>query len=213
MSNNVIKHLKTHPELALRHHKLDKSTLRILSYSDASLYNNKDLSSQLGYIILLADASTKCCVFSFRSFKSKRIARSRMAAETMAFADAFDAAFALKSDLVSILGKAIPLLILTDSKQLFDVMVSAKYTTKNCLMIDISAAREGFNRGDISSICLINSQDNTADLMTKLSPIAALQQLISRHVIEYKILQYVLDPATMKANKQKEESQNFTKSN
>jgi hypothetical protein len=134
-----------------------------------------------------------------------------MAAETMAFADAFDAAFALKSDLVSILGKPIPLLILTDSKPLFDVMFSAKYTTKKCLMIDVSAAREGFNRGDTSNIGLINSQDNIADPMTKLSPNPKLHQLLSRHVIDHKILQYAIDPATMKANNQKEESQNFTK--
>jgi Reverse transcriptase (RNA-dependent DNA polymerase) len=213
LSNKVIKHLKTHPELALRYPKLDKSTLRILAYSDASLHNNEDLSSQLGYVILLADASNQCCVLSFRSFKSKRIARSSMAAETMAFADAFDAAFALKSDLVSIFGRPIPLLILTDSKPLFDVIVSAKYTTEKRLMIDISAAREGFNRGDISNICLINSEDNIADPMTKLSPNPALQQLLSRHVIDHKILQYVIDPATLKENKQKEDSQNFTKSN
>jgi hypothetical protein len=36
-----------------------------------------------------------------------------MAAETMAFADTYDAAYSLKNDLGIILGKNIPLLILT----------------------------------------------------------------------------------------------------
>jgi hypothetical protein len=116
LSNKVIKHLKAHPELALRYPKLDKKTLRILAYSDASLHNNGDSTSQLGYVILLADSTGYCCVLSFRSFKSKRIARSSMAAETMAFADTFDAAFSLTNDLASILGNPLPLLILTDSK-------------------------------------------------------------------------------------------------
>lgn len=203
LCNKVIKHLKAHPELALRYPKLDKKTLRILAYSDASLHNNGDSTSQLGYIILLADSTGNCCVISFRSFKSKRIARSSMAAETMAFADTFDDAFSLKSDLASILGKTIPLLILTDSKPLFDVMVCSKYTTEKRLMIDISAAREGFNRHDITNICLISSEDNIADSMTKLSSNNALHRLLLHHVLDHKILQYVVDPETKIDNEAK----------
>jgi hypothetical protein len=41
-SNKVIKHLKAHPELALRYRKLNKKALRILAYSDSSLHNNGD---------------------------------------------------------------------------------------------------------------------------------------------------------------------------
>jgi hypothetical protein len=43
---------------------------------------------------------------------------SSMAAETMAFADTFDASFAIKHGLESILGRSIPLLIFVDSRHL-----------------------------------------------------------------------------------------------
>jgi hypothetical protein len=74
LCNKVIKNLKAYRGLTLRYPKLDKSSLRLLAISDASLHNNEDLTSQLGYVILLADSSGTCCENSFRSFKSKRIA-------------------------------------------------------------------------------------------------------------------------------------------
>jgi transposase InsO family protein len=200
LANKVIKHLKSHPELALRYPELDKRTLRLLAYSDASLHNNSDTSSQLGYVILLADATGLCCVLSFRSFKSKRIARSSMAAETMAFADTFDASFAIKHDLESMLGQRIPLLILTDSRPLFDVLVCAKYTTEKRLMIDISAAREGFNRRDITNVCLIRSEHNVADAMTKFSSNNALNRLLETHMVQHPVEQYVVDPLPHKGH-------------
>jgi hypothetical protein len=129
-----------------------------------------------------------------------------MAAETMAFADTFDAAFSLKNDLASILGNPPPLLILTDSKTLLDVMVCSKHTTEKRLMIDISAAREGLNRHDITNICLISSEDNIADSMTKLSSNSSLHRLLLHHTIDHKILQYVVDPETKCNNDVKNKS-------
>lgn len=34
----------------------DMETLRIVAFTDSSFANNKDLSSQIGYVIVLADA-------------------------------------------------------------------------------------------------------------------------------------------------------------
>jgi hypothetical protein len=39
--------------------KLDVNTLQLLVFTDASFANNKDLSLQIGYILVLADASNK----------------------------------------------------------------------------------------------------------------------------------------------------------
>jgi hypothetical protein len=39
--------------------KLDVNTLQLLAFTDASFANNKDLSSQIGYVLVLADASNK----------------------------------------------------------------------------------------------------------------------------------------------------------
>jgi Reverse transcriptase (RNA-dependent DNA polymerase) len=194
LANKIIKYLKSNLDIFLRYPKLDKSTLRLLAYSDASLHNNSDLSSQLGYVILLSDGTGLCCILSFRSFKSRRVARSSMAAETMAFANTFDAAFAIKHDLESMIGKFIPLLILTDSRPLFDVLICAKYTTEKRLMIDISAAREGFTRRDITNVCLIRSEHNIADAMTKLASNAAMLNILKTNQVNHPIEQYVVDP-------------------
>ena len=53
--NSVITHLENFPDFMLRFPKLDKDSLSISVYSDASFCNNQDGSSQLGYIILLKD--------------------------------------------------------------------------------------------------------------------------------------------------------------
>ena len=39
--------------------KLDINTLQLLVFIDASFANNKDLSSQIGYVLILADAIKK----------------------------------------------------------------------------------------------------------------------------------------------------------
>ena len=39
--------------------KLDKNPLQLLVFTDASFANNKDLSSQIGYVLVLADSSGK----------------------------------------------------------------------------------------------------------------------------------------------------------
>jgi hypothetical protein len=132
LANKVVYHLKADPNLSLRYLKLGKSTLRILAYADGSLHKNSELSSQLGYVILMADETDACCILAFRSFKSRRIARSSLEAETMAFDETFDASFAIKHDLESMIGNPIPLLVLTDSRPFFDILVCAKYTTEKC---------------------------------------------------------------------------------
>ena len=45
--------------VAITFHQLDKATIKILGYADASFSNNLDLSSQLGFIILLSDKMHK----------------------------------------------------------------------------------------------------------------------------------------------------------
>jgi Reverse transcriptase (RNA-dependent DNA polymerase) len=94
--NRALKHLKKRPDLFLRFPKLDLKTLRLQVYSDASYANNDDGSSQLGYIIFLTDATGRCQPIFWSSHKSRRVRRSVLGSETMALADAFNTAYALK---------------------------------------------------------------------------------------------------------------------
>eukprot|EP00171_Calliarthron_tuberculosum_P005703 IDg5703t1 len=86
-----------------------------------------------------------------------------MASETLAFADSFDSAHTIKHDLQQALGKRIPLLMLTDSQALFDVLTRSNYTTEKRLMIEIAAARQAYNEKETDNIAFIES--NTTSLM------------------------------------------------
>lgn len=127
--NKIIKYLRSTKDLCLHFPKIHEGSLQLVVYSDASFNNNVDNTSQLGYIVLLMDRSGTCCVLQFSSHKSRRITRSSMAGETIALAEGFDHAFIIKHDLQRILGRKVPLLLVTDSKLLFDVITRNRYTS------------------------------------------------------------------------------------
>jgi hypothetical protein len=113
--NSVIRHLRETPGIELKFPKLDINALKIAFYTDASYTINADLSSQLRYIVMLIDASHKAAVLHYQSSKSLRAARSSIASETLAFSHGFDAAFLLRHELEQMLGRVLPLVMMTDS--------------------------------------------------------------------------------------------------
>jgi hypothetical protein len=99
-----------------------------------------DGSSQLGYIIFLADGNGACQPMFWSSHKSRRVTRSVLGSETMALADAFDMAYALKHDMDMIIKQKVPIVILTDSQSLFEVIPRASITAEKRMMIDLCQA-------------------------------------------------------------------------
>lgn len=95
--NEKLSFLNKSKEDVLEFPKLDINTLRLVFYSDASFANHDDKTSQLGYVICLADVTGKMTILASQSCKSLRVARSAMAAETLAFTAAFDARFVLQN--------------------------------------------------------------------------------------------------------------------
>ena len=160
---------------------LDINSLRLIGYSDASFANNLDLSSQLGYIILLTDGTSNIIPLMFKSYKAKRLCRSAMAAEVIAFSDLFDSAFTLLSELRLLTGTPLELDLLTDSKCLFDIISKGSRTSEKRLMLDVAAARKGFETKDISNIGLVPSAYNIADGLTKPMQQAAIRNLLETH--------------------------------
>lgn len=118
--NKVV--LTVQKAIGIQYRKLEKNSLKILWFSDASFANNRDLSSQLGHIIFLTDKSDTVLPISFKSYKSKRITKSPMSAEVISFADMFDISISIKLELESMLDVKVPVQLLTDSKSLFDVI-------------------------------------------------------------------------------------------
>ena len=83
--------------------KLDVNTLQLLVFTDASFANNKDLSSQIGYVIVLADATKKANIVHWSSIKCKRVTRSVLASKLYGMAYGFNIAVAIKSTVDKIL--------------------------------------------------------------------------------------------------------------
>jgi hypothetical protein len=46
--------------------KLDKESLRLIVFTDASFAGNQDLSSQIGYVLVLADGSGRANTIHWR---------------------------------------------------------------------------------------------------------------------------------------------------
>lgn len=74
-------------------------------YSDAAFATIDDLSSQLGYNVLLVDSSNRCHVLDYASKTSERIVRSIVGGETYAFLDVFEIVHTLRDDMQRLLGR------------------------------------------------------------------------------------------------------------
>ena len=140
--NMIIRYLRRSSNITLQYPKLDLNSLSMVVYKDSSHDNVKDHQSQLGFLICLMESTKKCAVIHFISHKPRRVARSSIAAETLAFVESYDNAYLILHDLERMLGREVPLILLTDCKLLFDTITSSRYTTEKRLMIDIAAARE-----------------------------------------------------------------------
>lgn len=62
--NSAIKIVKS-PELGLIYGRVAENTLHLGVYTDASLGTNDDLTSQLGFLVLLCDADDYCHILDF----------------------------------------------------------------------------------------------------------------------------------------------------
>lgn len=73
--NKFIDEIKENPTRGLVMKKLDKNSLHIRAYADSSFLNNNDMSSQLGFIVLLCDKYDNCNILHCASYKSRRVVR------------------------------------------------------------------------------------------------------------------------------------------
>ncbi|KAI0994317.1 hypothetical protein K3495_g13865 [Podosphaera aphanis] len=172
---------------------LDINSLQLLVFTDASFAGNKDLSSQIGYVIVMTDKHKNANIIHWSSTKCKRITRSVLASELYAMAYGFDTSTAIKSTVSKILQteKPIPLVICTDSKSLYDCLVKLGTTREKRLMIDIMSLRQSYERREIAEVKWIDGNTNPADAMTKSKPCQALKSLIDTNKIELKVSEWV----------------------
>ena len=139
----------------------------------------------------LGDDSTAIIPINFKSYKSRRVTRSSMAGEVIAFSDLFDVATTLGAQLSTILGRQIPVQLFTDSKSLLDV-ISKGSRTSGKRMLNIAAAREGFKNNTISDIGFVPSSNNMADWLTKQMNQAMLWEAINSGVLSIQPEQWIV---------------------
>jgi hypothetical protein len=170
---------------------LDKESLKLVVFTDASFANNKDFTSQIGYIITLADKDNNANIIHWSSTKCKRVTRSILASELYGMASGFDMAVAVKTTFEGILDMKIPLVICTDSKSLYECMIKLGTTQEKRLMVDIMALRESYERREIAEIKWIEGDTNPADAMTKGKPCKALADLIDTNRLQMDVVGWV----------------------
>lgn len=190
--NAIIKRAHDNSRRGIKQQTLDEKSFSLRVCTDSSFANTPDLRSQLGFIVLLCDSSGKCNILHFSSYKSKRVTRSVLGAEVLAFADGFDYAYLLRHDLKRMLNKDIPLAMLTDSESLFKCIVKSTTTTEKRLMIDIEAGREAYGKQEISDIGWIRTDDNPADGLTKSVLCPSLERLLDTGFLDVPVQQWVV---------------------
>jgi hypothetical protein len=170
--------------------KLNKESLQLLVFTDASFANNKDLSSQIGYILVLADG-TNANILHWSSTKCKRVTRSVLASELYAMAHGFDMGASVKSTIDKVLGIDLPLVLCTDSKSLYECLVKLGTTQEKRLMIDIMCLRQAYERREIAEVKWIKGESNPADAMTKSKASNALKTLIDTNILQLEVEEWV----------------------
>ena len=165
--NKVIKFVKSTPS-SISIPKLDLKSLSITVFADASFNNLPDGGSQGGYIIFLNDKYNSVVPLSWNSTRLRWVARSTLAAETLAMSDACDSAIFL-SHLIEELTKSpkqTNITVLTDNQSFFETLKTTKATLDRRLRVEISALREMCNNDEIS-INRVSSENQLSDPITK----------------------------------------------
>ena len=177
---------------------IDLATAKVMVFTDGSFANNKDLSSQIGFVITLVNEEATDETFTIRgnlihwsSTKCKRVTRSVLASEVYGLTSGFDLAYVVTSTLRMVTSNlnlpTIPIIVCTDSYSLYECFVKEGTTTEKRLMIDIMSLRQSYEYREIAEIRWINGNDNPADAMTKATPNGALESLISNNELTVRL--------------------------
>ncbi|KAF1974171.1 hypothetical protein BU23DRAFT_579896 [Bimuria novae-zelandiae CBS 107.79] len=157
---------------------------KLMVFVDGSFANNKDLSSQLGFILMLINESIDSnntfiiCgnIIHYSLTKCKRITWSVLASEIYGMVNGFDIGIAIATTLQIITERlglpAVPLVICTDSYSLYECLVKLGTTKEKRLIINIMALRH---------------KDNPADAFTKASLNRALERFINSNKVTVRV--------------------------
>jgi hypothetical protein len=147
----------------LRFVPLELPTSKLFVFVDGSFANNQDLSSQIGFIIILGNEEERNGSFvlnrnivGYSSTKCKRVTRAVLASELYSMVAGADMAISLSTTYAMICGQLgisnFPVIVCTDSFSLYECLVKLGTTKEKRLMIDIIALRQSYKRHELAEI-------------------------------------------------------------
>ena len=161
-----VRKAKIHRHIVLL--KLEVESIYTAGYAVAGFANNRDLTSQIGFIVLLKDKHDNASIINYGSWKCHRVTRSVLGAEVYAFSHCSDYTLALSKDLSTILRQKVKIIVLTDSKSLFDTITKLSTISEKCPFIDIGAIHENNTTDDLSNLAHVSSSYNISNTLTRL---------------------------------------------
>jgi hypothetical protein len=171
--------------------KIISSSLKLMIFIDAS-FANVNLHSQIDYVICLIDDLNKANIIHWFFTKCKRMIRSVLTIESYAMTHEFDADLVIKSIIQRILNIfSLSMILLTDSRSLYDCLVKLEITSEKRLMIDLICLRQFYERREITKIRWIDDEFNSVDVMTKNNSCQTLNRLIDTNIIDLRISEWV----------------------
>ena len=124
--------------------KLDKEFLCLIIFIDASFIGNRDLSSQIGYVLVLANSSGRANTIHWFSTKYKRVTRNILASELYGMAHGFNMGGLVKSIINKALEIKVLLVVYTDSKSLYECLVKLGIIREKRLIINVMCLRQAY---------------------------------------------------------------------
>ncbi|KAA8494373.1 Retrovirus-related Pol polyprotein from transposon TNT 1-94 [Porphyridium purpureum] len=150
----------------LRYEPLNINALQLRVFADASYASNLDHTSQIGFAIFLGDNTERVHYLHAQSNKCRQVAHSVLSAELLALCHAFDFAEAIQTELLRH-GLSVPIVLATDSKQVFDSVTRSTTMTEKRLLVRMLVLRQGLADLRISQILHVPGALNIADALTK----------------------------------------------
>ena len=92
----------------------------------------------------MPDYKPNSITVSYKSYKSRRVARSVLSTEVVTFVDLFDNELVISKNLEFLLRQPILLHILTDPKSLFEIISKGSRTNGKLIMLYMYAVRKEF---------------------------------------------------------------------
>ena len=147
----------------LRFVLLDLPTSKLFVFVDGSFANNQDLSSQIGFIIVLGNEEERNGSFvlngnivGYSSTKCKRVTRAVLASELYSMVAGADMAISLSTTYAMICRQFninnFPVVIYTDSFSLYEYLVKLRTTKEKRLMINIIVLRQLYERRELTEV-------------------------------------------------------------